>query len=131
MKEKIYVASSAIGGMVLYYLGGKDLLLTSLFVLMVLDYVTGILSAVATKTLSSRIGLEGIVRKTLLLSIVAVAFIIQSVLGDTFPLREAVLLFFIANEGISILENAARVGLPLPRTLKEVLSQLQEDDSSQ
>ena len=120
----ILAVLSAAGGLVIHYLGGLDQLLIALLALIVVDYITGIAKAVATKTLDSKIGFKGIARKTLILSVVALSYIAESLTGGAVPLREAVILFFAANEGISILENAAAAGLPIPDKLKETLAQL-------
>lgn len=124
------LAVAAIGGMFCYWLGGLDQLLTALLVLMVIDYLSGIIRGAYLQELSSRIGLRGIGRKVLLLTVVAVAFIIESIIGEIFPLREIVIMFFIANEGLSILENSAAVGLPLPKKLKAALLQLKEQEQN-
>ena len=115
---------AALGGLVIRYLGGLDQLLMALLALIVVDYITGVAKAVATKALDSKIGFKGIARKTLIPSVVALSYIAESLTGGAVPLREAVILFFAANEGISILENAAAVGLPIPEKLKETLAQL-------
>jgi toxin secretion/phage lysis holin len=114
------------GGFLAYWLGGVDKLLTALIAFMVLDYVTGLLSAWASRTISSAVGFRGIAKKVMLLGVVAVAFIIGDVTGGNLPLRELTIMFFIANEGLSILENAAAAGLPLPAKLKEALCQLRK-----
>lgn len=120
----IRVSAATVGGFFAYWLGGLDKLLTALLVLMVLDFVTGICRAVYMKKLSSEVGLRGIAKKVLALSVVVLAFAIESIIGMEFALREIVITFFIANEGISILENAAATGLPVPEKIKEVLIQL-------
>ena len=117
-------AVAATGGVVAYWLGGLDKLLISLLVLIVVDYITGILKGIYHKNLSSEIGFKGIAKKVMCLSIVALAFVIQNLTDYAFAVREIVIVFFIANEGISILENAAQIGLPVPRKLRDVLEQL-------
>ena len=120
----IRLSTATVGGFFAYWLGGLDKLLTALLVLMVLDFVTGICRAVYMKKLSSEVGLRGIAKKVLALSVVVLAFAIESIIGMEFALREIVITFFIANEGISILENASATGLPVPDKIKEVLIQL-------
>jgi len=115
---------SAIGGFIAYWLGGLDQMLLALIALIVLDYLTGLLKAIHNRALSSEIGFRGIAKKVMTLLIVALAFIIENVTGQSFPLREIVIMFFIVNEGISILENAAQTGLPVPEKLKEFLIQI-------
>ena len=96
---------------------------------MVLDYLTGILKAVYTKTLSSRIGLKGIITKVLYLAIISVVVVAGNILGITVT-REMIFWFFIANECISIVENTVEVGVPVPKKLKEVLLQLRDQNES-
>ena len=117
---------SAAGGAAVYWLGGLDKLLTALVALIVLDYISGVIKAVHDRVLSSGAGLQGIVKKVMILSIVALSFILQKVTGGAMPLREITIMFFIANEGISVLENAAAIGLPLPGKLKSALKQMRD-----
>ena len=128
----IKAALATVGGGIAFWLGGLDQLLSALIAAMVLDYLTGILRAIHRKALSSEIGFKGIAKKALTLVVVALSFIIESLTAHALPLREIVIMFFIANEGISILENAAGTGLPIPARLREVLAQLREkgDDNA-
>ena len=122
---KIQVAFTAIGGWLGFFLGGLDGLLIALIIFMVLDYVTGIMCAVLDKTLSSRVGFRGIFKKALILIMVGIANIVDvHVVGTGSALRGAVICFYLSNEGLSLLENAAYIGLPVPEKLKEILSQL-------
>ena len=122
---KIQVAFTAIGGWLGFFLGGLDGLLIALIIFMVLDYVTGIMCAVLDKTLSSRVGFRGIFKKALILIMVGIANIVDvHVVGTGSTLRGAVICFYLSNEGLSLLENAAYIGLPVPEKLKEILSQL-------
>lgn len=114
------------GGTLSYLLGGWDTLLVALTTLVILDFVTGIIKAVYTKVLSSTIGLKGICKKVIVFILVAAAHVVQNLVGDTIPLREIVLVFFIANEGLSLLENAA-VFVPIPGALKKALLQLRNE----
>lgn len=123
------VITSFIGGITSYILGGWDSLAKALVFLMVLDYLTGILKAVYTKTLSSRIGLKGIITKVLYLAIISVVVVAGNILGITVT-REMIFWFFIANECISIVENTVEVGVPVPKKLKEVLLQLRDQNES-
>lgn len=113
-----------IAGFCAYWLGGIDTILICLMALIVVDYLTGVLQAIYNKCLSSDIGFKGIVRKVLMLLIVAVSFIIETATNGAFAIREIVIMFFIANEGISLLENASKCGVPFPNKLIEVLKQL-------
>lgn len=126
---KIQIAVSAIGGWLGYFLGGVDGLMIALIVFMALDYLTGIMCAVLDKMLSSAIGFRGIFKKVLILMMVGIANIVDiHVVGTGSALRGAVICFYLSNEGLSLLENAAYIGLPVPERLKEVLAQLHNRD---
>lgn len=128
MKEfwnTIQVIIAAIGGWLGYFLGGCDGLLIALVAFVAIDYITGVMCAVADKNLSSAVGFKGIFRKVLIFTLVGVANIVDvQVLGTPGVLRTAVIFFYLSNEGVSMLENAAHLGLPIPEKLKEVLEQL-------
>ncbi len=125
----IAVAFGLAGGVVLKLLGGYDKLLHLLVVLVVVDYATGILKGIANKSLSSEVGFRGLIKKILIFSLVAVSVSLQYVVGNIVPLREVVIVFYVANEGLSILENVGEF-LPLPPKLKEVLMQLRSTEQS-
>lgn len=124
---KLSVSSvfAAAGGFVVKALGGIDPMLTTLISLIILDYVTGIIRAVYKKELSSSVGFRGIMKKGLILIMVGLSVSLQNVLPQGIPLREITVLFFIANEGISILENAAGI-IPLPKKLSSVLALIEK-----
>lgn len=105
--------------------GGMDAMLWSLIILITLDYATGILAAVATKSLSSEISFKGLLKKVTILIVIAVAHQAGRAVGIQ-EIRSFVVGFYLANEGISILENAAKVGVPMPEKLLDVLEQLKE-----
>ena len=96
--------------------------------LAVIDYITGIIKAVYLKELSSEIGFKGLLKKIVMFIVIAVAFVIQQLIGGTVPLREVVIMFYIANESLSLLENAA-IFVPIPDKLKNILLQLRDKDS--
>ena len=122
---KIQMAIAAIGGWLGYFLGGMDGLMIALIVFMVLDYITGLMCAVIDKKLSSAVGFKGICKKVLILMLVGVAHIVDlHVVGTGDALRSAVVCFYLSNESVSMLENAAHLGLPIPEKLKSVLVQL-------
>ena len=126
---KVQMAITVVGGWLGYFLGGIDGLLTTLIVFMAIDYVTGLMCAVADKKLSSSIGFKGICKKVLIILLVGVAHIVDlHVVGTGNALRSAVVCFYLSNEGISMLENAAHLGLPIPEKLKTVLQQLHNRD---
>lgn len=122
---KIQTAVTMLGGMLGYFVGGWDGMLIALVVLMALDYVTGVICAIADHKLSSSVGFRGIFKKVFVLMLVGVANIVDvHVVGSGSALRAAVICFYLSNEGVSILENAAHIGLPIPEKLKVVLEQL-------
>lgn len=126
---KVQIAVTAFGGWLGYFLGGMDGLLIALVVFMALDYVTGVMCAIADKKLSSGVGFKGISRKILIILLVGVAHIIDTkVVGTGSALRSAVVCFYLSNEGLSLLENAAHIGLPIPEKLKDTLAQLNRRD---
>ncbi|KXZ39187.1 toxin secretion/phage lysis holin [Alkalithermobacter thermoalcaliphilus JW-YL-7 = DSM 7308] len=119
------VIFTAIGGYLGYFLGALDGFLYALIVFVVVDYVLGVMCAVVEKHLSSEIGARGIFKKVVIFSLVGVAHIIdQNIIGGGSAIRTAVIFFYLSNEGISIIENATRIGLPIPSKLRDVLEQL-------
>ena len=130
MKEfwnSIQLVFTAVGGWLGYFLGGCDGLLYTLLAFVVLDYVTGIMCAVADHKLSSAVGFRGIFRKILIFALVGVGHLLDvQVLGAVGVLRTAVIFFYLSNEGVSLVENAAHLGLPIPAKLKAVLEQLHD-----
>lgn len=123
----IKAACVLLGGALGRLLGGWDKMLIILCLLICLDYVTGIMKSVYKKKLSSEIGWRGIIKKVTFLIVVMVAYLAQQVFGNAVPLREMVICFFISNEALSILENAAAMGIKLPKKLLDVLKQLHDD----
>lgn len=122
---EIQIAFSALGGFLGWFLGGADGFLYALIAFVVIDYLTGVLCAIADKNLSSEVGFKGICRKVLIFTLVGIGNILDMyVLGQIGILRTAVIFFYISNEGVSLLENAAHLGLPIPEKLKDVLAQL-------
>ena len=122
---KVQMAAAIVGSWLGYFLGGMDGLLIALLVFMVLDYITGIMCAIIDKKLSSAVGFKGICKKVFILMLVGVANVVDvHVVGTGSALRGAVLAFYISNEGLSLLENAAHIGLPVPVKMKDVLAQL-------
>lgn len=130
MKEfwnTIQLIFAAIGGWLGYFLGSCDGLLVALVVFAAVDYITGVMCAVADKKLSSEVGFKGIRRKVLIFLLVGIANILDvQVIGTGSVLRTAVIFFYISNEGVSLLENAAHLGLPIPEQMKAVLEQLHD-----
>lgn len=122
------MAIGFIGGGVAYVLGGWDILLWTLTAFVVLDYVTGLIRAAKMKELSSEIGFWGLVRKIMIFVLVIVANLLQQLINESIPLREIVIMFFISNEGISLLENAS-IFIDVPDRLKDVLLQLRDNEA--
>lgn len=126
--QDIQIGITVIGGIVGGILGGFDGFMYTLIVCMVVDYITGFMVAIIEKKLSSEVGFRGIFRKVCILMLVGVANLVDvNVIGQGAILRTAVIFFYISNEGVSILENAGKLGLPIPERLRTVLAQLRED----
>lgn len=130
MKEfwnMIQMVFAAVGGWLGYYMGGCDGLLLALVAFAAADYLTGVMCAVSDRKLSSNVGFKGICRKVLIFLLVGIANILDvHVIGTGSVLRTAVIFFYISNEGVSLLENAAHLGLPVPEKIKAVLEQLHD-----
>jgi len=119
---------AAVGGWLGWYAGGWDGFLYALVVFVVIDYITGLMCAVINKNLSSEIGAKGIFRKILIFTLVGIGYTIDMYLiGDGSVIRTAVIFFFISNEGVSLLENATHIGLPVPPRMKAILAQLHDN----
>jgi len=134
MKTSFYYLQSgffALGAIVGGFLGGKDGLLYALLVLVILDYITGVLNAIDQKRLSSSVGYKGIARKVLIFVLVGTANVVDVyILGKAGVLRATVIFFYISNEGISILENASYLGLPIPQKFQSILKQLHQKEEN-
>ena len=117
------------GGILSYWFGGWDVLLKTIVFLAVTDYITGVIKGIYKKELSSETGFKGLLKKIVMFIVIAVAFSIQELIGNTIPLREVVIMFYICNEALSLLENAA-VFVPIPDKLKDVLIQLKDKDTT-
>lgn len=121
----IQIAFSAIGGFIGWFLGGFDGFLYALIAFAVIDYITGVMCAISDKRLSSEVGFKGICRKVLIFVLVGIGNLVDVyVLGEEGVLHTAVIFFYLSNEGVSLLENSAHLGLPIPQKLKSVLEQL-------
>lgn len=129
MEKHITQIFLAIIGGIAYILGGFDTILVTLITFMIVDYITGVLKAIRLKQLNSQIGAKGIVKKLGYLVIVVIAVKLDSMLGNTNYIRNLVIFGFISNEGISILENASLLEIPIPDKVKNVLKQLKNTES--
>ena len=123
----IQLIFTAVGGWLGWFLGGCDGLLYALIAFVVIDYVTGVMAAVVDHKLSSEVGFKGIFKKVLIFLLVGIGHILDTqVIGSGSVLRTAVIFFYLTNEGVSLIENAAHLGLPIPEKLKSVLEQLHD-----
>lgn len=127
MKNLISGIASTLLTTVVYFLGGLDTALITLLIFIVLDYITGLCKAIVNKKVNSLIGAKGIVKKVGYLIIVAVSVRLDQIVGDTGTIRNLVIYFFVANEGISVLENWGSMSMPLPPKLLEVLEQIKSE----
>lgn len=123
-----FITGTVLTG-VLYLLGGWDIALQTLLIVIVIDYVSGICKAIYNKKLNSKVGIKGIIKKFAYLLTVALAVELDKITGGTGAIRTLVIYFFVANDGISILENLGGMGIPLPNKLTEVLEQLRDDNN--
>lgn len=123
---------AGVGGWLGYFLGGCDGLIIALVIFVVTDYITGVMCAIADQKLSSAVGFKGICRKVLIFLLVGIANVLDvQVIGTGSVLRTAVIFFYISNEGVSLLENAGYLGLPIPEKIKDVLEQLHDRAESE
>ena len=123
----IQLALSAVGGALGWFFGGMDGLIYALLVFVIADYITGVMCAIADKNLSSEVGFKGICKKILIIVMVGIGHIMDTYLiGNGEVLRTAVIFFYCSNEGVSMLENAGHLGLPIPAKLKDILEQLHD-----
>ena len=123
----IQLIFTAVGGWLGYFLGGCDGLIVALVVFAVTDYITGVMCAINDRKLSSEVGFRGICRKVIIFMLVGIGHILDTqVIGTGSILRTAIIFFYLSNEGVSLLENAAHLGLPVPEKLKDVLEQLHD-----
>lgn len=128
----IQVAFAALGGVFGWFMGGLDGFLYALIAFVAVDYITGVLSAIDRGTLSSTVGFKGIARKVLIFTLVGIGNIIDTtILKSGTAIRTAVIFFYLSNEGISILENTAHLGLPIPKILKNVLETLNKENEDE
>lgn len=127
----IQAVFAAIGGYIGWFLGGVDGFMYALITFVVIDYVTGLMVAVLERKLSSEVGFRGIFKKVLIFAMVGIGNIVDvHLIKNGSAIRTAVIFFYISNEGISIIENSAKVGLPIPEKLKDVLKQLNKEDEN-
>ena len=119
-----------VGGYFAAIFGQWDSILWALLVIMVLDCLTGVIKAIYTKTMSSEIGFKGLLKKITILIIVALSNVLQQITGDNVAIREIVIMFYVANEGISVLENVAGIYPQMPKAIKDILLQIRDSNSA-
>ena len=118
---------AVLGGWIGWFIGGCDGLFFTLFLFVVLDYITGVMCAIVDHRVSSEVSYKGLFRKVLIFSLVGIGHALDTqVIGNGSVLRTAVIFFYLSNEGVSITENAAHLGLPIPDKIKDVLEQLHD-----
>lgn len=127
MKEIFSITLSGIITFVVYLVGGFDVAISCLLIAILLDYISGIFKAFVTKELSSNIGLKGIIKKVAILLIVMLAVLVDRVTGESGAIRTLVIYYFVANEGLSIIENLGEAGVPIPSIIKESLKALKKE----
>ena len=128
MKENIFeVIIAFLGTGFVYLLGGIDVAMACLLIAIALDYISGLIKAYVTKTLSSKIGLRGILKKVGVLLVVMLAVLIDRVAGETGAIRTLVIYYFVANEGLSVVENLAQADVPIPQSIKKALKALKKE----
>lgn len=128
MKTVLKVNLSGLLTIFVYFLGGFDVALKALLIMMTIDYITGVLSALCTKTINSKIGLKGIAKKFGYLCVVAVSVVIDEILGNLGTIRNVIIYFFVANDGLSIIENLGEMNVPLPEILKSSFEQIKNKE---
>lgn len=128
MKNYFNLSVSLISGFLSYWFGGFDTTLIVLITFIVLDYLTGIIYAIETKTVNSEIGFKGLLKKFTIIILLILAVMLDKLFNDKFIFRTMVCYFYIANEGISVLENTAKIGIPYPQSLLNALQQLQKKE---
>lgn len=126
MKDMICSILAGIGTGLVYLWGGFDVAMQCLLIAIALDYVSGIIKAFVLKQLSSTVGFRGILKKVGILVVVALAVLIDRVTGESGAIRTLVIYYFVANEGLSVIENAGKAGLPIPHSIKEALQALKK-----
>lgn len=128
MKEVISSVLACIGTTFVYLIGGMDIAITCLLIAIALDYISGLVKAYECKVLSSKIGFRGIIKKVGVLLVVMLSVLIDRVTGNTGAIRTLVVYYFVANEGLSIIENLAEAGVPIPKSLKKALKSLKKEN---
>ena len=127
MKEYLCAILATVGYLFIYLLGGWDISLQCLLLAIVFDYISGMIKAFHTKTLSSKIGFQGILKKVGILLIIMLGVLVDRVTGNTGAVRTLVIYYFVANEGLSVIENLGQCGVPIPASIKKALKALNKE----
>ena len=127
MKEYLCAILATVGYLFIYLLGGWDISLQCLLLAIVFDYISGMIKAFHSKTLSSKIGFQGILKKVGILLIVMLGVLVDRVTGNTGAVRTLVIYYFVANEGLSVIENLGQCGVPIPASIKKALRALNKE----
>lgn len=127
MKNTITLATAELCTILYFLFGEIDISLQCLLIFIVLDYISGLIKAYCTKTLSSKIGFKGILKKVGILAIVALSVSLDRLGGNTGAIRTLVIYYFVANEGLSVLENLAEAGIPIPKSIKKALKNIKKE----
>ena len=128
MKFDITALFALLGTIVVWMFGGIDIAMQCLLWAIVIDYISGLIKAYCTRTLDSKIGFKGLLKKVGILCIVCVAVIVDRITGESGAIRTVVIYYFVANEGLSVIENLAIAGLPIPDTIKRALKALKKEN---
>ena len=128
MKFDICALFAGLGTIVLWMFGGIDIAMQCLLWAIIIDYISGLIKAYCTKTLDSKIGFKGLLKKVGILCIVCIAVIVDRITGESGAIRTVVIYYFVANEGLSVVENLAIAGLPIPDTIKRALKALKKEN---
>ena len=129
LKDNLDIVISFIGGSMSYLLGGWDILINTIIIFMILDYVSGMSASWLTKSWNSEIGYKGLLKKGMIIVMIIMSVRLDNILGDEMLFRNVVTFFYISNEGISIIENCVKLGLPIPAKIKNTLAQIKEENN--
>ena len=128
MKFDICMLFAGLGTVLVWMFGGLDVAMQCLLIAIVLDYISGLIKAFCIKTLSSKEGLKGLIKKVGILCIVCLSVVVDRITGESGAIRTLVIYYFVANEGLSILENLAVAGLPIPQSIKKALQVIKKEN---
>ena len=127
-EETICLLMGELSTIIIWIFGGLDIALQCLLIAIIIDYLSGLIKAFNTKTLDSKIGFKGILKKVGILCIVALAVVVDRITGESGAVRTLVIYYFVANEGLSVLENLSIAGLPIPASIKKALQALEKEN---